>query len=204
MQRLTVENLRRAGLEVPALTLGRGECVTLMGPSGAGKSLLLRAIADLDPNDGEVYLDGRSRRSIPAPEWRTAVTYVAGESAWWSDIVRDHFRDPNAVRSRLKSLKLSDDSLAWTIRRLSSGERQRLALLRALEHEPDVLLLDEPTSALDSDAVASVEALLAAERRERGVALLWVTHDAAQAERVGDRHFRMMNGRLVMADSAPD
>ncbi len=67
---LDVRGLRRPGLGPVDLTLAAGECVALSGPSGAGKSLLLRAIADLDPSDGEVSLDGTAREAIPAPAWR--------------------------------------------------------------------------------------------------------------------------------------
>ena len=76
---------------------------------------------------------------------------------------------------------------------MSTGERQRLALIRALVRQPAVLLLDEPTASLDSDSVAAVEMLLR-ERREGGMALLVVTHDLAQAERLGDRHQRLVKG----------
>jgi len=60
-------------------------------PSGAGKSLLLRAIADLDPNEGTVKLDGMLREAVPAPHWRSQVTYVAAEPGWWGDTVQEHF-----------------------------------------------------------------------------------------------------------------
>src|SRR5215472_3261576 len=69
------------------LTLAAGECLAITGPSGAGKSLFLRMIADLDPNQGEVFLDGVERRSMPAPAWRSRVVYSAAEPGWWHDTV---------------------------------------------------------------------------------------------------------------------
>jgi putative ABC transport system ATP-binding protein len=87
---LTVQGLTRLHISV-SLDLNDGECVALQGPSGAGKSLLLRAIADLDPNEGTVKLDGMLREAVPAPHWRSQVTYVAAEPGWWGDTVQEHF-----------------------------------------------------------------------------------------------------------------
>ena len=77
---LQVRDLRTNVLKSASLTLSEGECVVVTGPSGAGKTLLLRAIADLDPNHGSVSLDGRDRSTIAAPEWRRLVGYVPAET----------------------------------------------------------------------------------------------------------------------------
>ena len=94
-----------------------------------------------------------------------------------------------------ESLGLSADCGSWPVARLSTGEKQRLALVRSLILAPRALLLDEPTSGLDPDAVSRVEALIRA-RQELGVSVLWVTHDRAQAARVADRQLEMDQGRL--------
>src|ERR1700682_1757736 len=73
------------------LNLGTGACAAITGPSGSGKSLFLRMIADLDPNEGQVGLNGAERASSPAPQWRKRATYVAAESGWWADKVIEHF-----------------------------------------------------------------------------------------------------------------
>ncbi len=177
------------------LALGDGECVALSGPSGSGKSLLLRAIADLDPNDGRVSLDGTQREAVEAPAWRRQVTYVAAVSAWWADRVGAHFDDGEAARPILGALGLPPAALDWTVARLSTGERQRLALARALVLGPRVLLLDEPTAALDPDATAAVEAVLK-DRLGRGTAILLVSHDVPQAKRLARRRFRVEGGML--------
>jgi putative ABC transport system ATP-binding protein len=80
--------------------------------------------------------------------------------------------------------------------RLSTGERQRLGLIRALTLDPKVLLLDEPTGALDADNTALVEAMLK-QRLSDGASVIMVTHSAEQAARLGDRRFRMAERRLV-------
>jgi ABC-type phosphate transport system ATPase subunit len=92
-------------------------------------------------------------------------------------------------------MALPPDALTWPVARLSTGERQRLALARALELEPRALLLDEPTSGLDPEAASKVEDLL---RRSlaRGAVIVMVTHDRDQAQRIAGRRLRMENGRL--------
>lgn len=190
---LTVERLTRPGLGPVSLVVQAGECLAVAGPSGAGKTLLLRAIADLDPAEGGVALDGRDRFAMPAPHWRRLVGYVPAEPGWWADGVAEHF--PQWDEALARRLLLPDHVGQAAVARLSTGERQRLALIRALAAGPRVLLLDEPTSALDAAARDRVEDLLA-ERRRAGLALLWVTHDPAQAERVAARTLSLAAGRV--------
>jgi putative ABC transport system ATP-binding protein len=197
---LRVRQLRTAFAGPFELDLEAGSCAAITGPSGSGKSLFLRMIADLDPNEGEVWLHDRDRAAMPAPEWRRQVTYVAAESGWWADTVIEHF--PASRRSELESLSarldLRADLLNAPVAQLSTGEKQRLSLVRALLQTPPVLLLDEPTGPLDAESVTKVEALLA-ERMAGGTSVLLVTHDPNQATRLGNRRYRMMAGRLEAA-----
>ncbi|MCK1732958.1 ATP-binding cassette domain-containing protein [Bradyrhizobium sp. 138] len=186
---LTVSRLKRLHISV-SFDLQDGECVALQGPSGVGKTLLLRSIADLDPNEGAVKLDGTPREAVPAPAWRKRVTYLAAEPGWWSDIVQEHFTAWDDALPLVMRLGLPDDCGPWPVQRLSTGERQRLGLVRGLMLRSRVLLLDEPTSALDSVSAAAVEALIA-ERVADGTSVIWSTHDDAQARRVGSRIFAM-------------
>lgn len=191
---LTVNALKRLHVLV-SFELADGECIALQGPSGVGKSLLLRAIADLDPSEGSVELDGMPREAMPAPAWRKQVTYVAAESGWWSDTVQEHFTAWDQAVVLAKQLGLPSSCGTWPIRRLSTGEKQRLGLVRALLLHSRVLLLDEPTSALDAASTATVEAIVAA-RVSAGTSVVWSTHNSAQARRVGSRLFMMSNGRI--------
>jgi putative ABC transport system ATP-binding protein len=84
---LQVRDLRTAILKPASFALSMGECVAIRRPSAAGKTLLLRAIADLDPSEGLVTLEGRDRSAIAGPEWRRLVGYVPAEPGWWADIV---------------------------------------------------------------------------------------------------------------------
>jgi phosphate-transporting ATPase len=192
---LAVKGLTRLHISA-SFEVKDGECVALQGPSGVGKSLLLRAIADLDPNKGTVELDGVPRETVPAPLWRKRVTYVAAEPGWWGDRVREHFPAWEQAVPLVEQLGLPASCATWDIRRLSSGEKQRLGLVRALLLRSRVLLLDEPTSALDPDSTAAVESIVA-ERVSAGTSVVWSTHDKAQARRVGSRLFIMASGGRI-------
>jgi phosphate-transporting ATPase len=95
----------------------------------------------------------------------------------------------------LKNLGFPEEAKSWPIARLSTGERLRLALVRALIIRPKVLLLDEPTAALDAASLAAVESLMAT-RIRAGLAVLWVTHDAGQARRIACRQLLVEAGRV--------
>ena len=183
---LQVRELRTNLLRPASLSLSAGECIAVRGPSGAGKTLLLRAIADLDPNEGVVCLNGRDRSTISGPEWRRLVGYVPAEPGWWANTVGEHFSEWKAAVVFVRDLGFPEEAKAWPITRLSTGERLRLALIRALTMRPKVLLLDEPTAALDPASVAAVESLFAV-RVRAGLAVLWVTHNAEQAKRIAQR-----------------
>jgi putative ABC transport system ATP-binding protein len=194
---LLVKDLRSAFAGPFELNLGTGACAAITGPSGSGKSLFLRMIADLDLNEGKVWLHERERGSMPAPQWRRQATYVSAESGWWADRVIEHF-DVNRrseVAALAARLGLRPDLLDAPIAQLSTGEKQRFSLVRALLPSPPVLLLDEPTGPLDEESVAKVEALLQ-ERKAAGTSILLVTHDPNQAERLGDQRYRMVAGHL--------
>ena len=193
---LLTRGLRRLQVGPIDLALEDGACLSIMGPSGAGKSVLLRMIADLDPHDGDATLDDVACGAMSAPTWRRRVTYVAAESGWWLPRVGGHFAVGTDFATLFPQLGIPPDACSWPVDRLSTGERQRLSLLRALNRDTRVLLLDEPTSGLDESSAALVEALLARQSRA-GVAIVLVTHDAVQAARVASRHLALRDGRLV-------
>ena len=192
---LSVRDLASPVLGPVSLQVAAGECIAVMGASGAGKSLLLRAIADLDPNDGDVALNGVARNAIPADEWRRQVALVPAESGWWADIVSEHFIAALPDMDLLEALGLTTETLTWTVARLSSGEKHRLAILRALSLRPKALLLDEPTASLDETATERLEAVLQ-KQCARGVPIVLVTHDTAQAGRLAARVITMAGGRI--------
>lgn len=194
--RLETESLGFGLLSGIRLALHKGECVGLSGPSGSGKSRLLRAIADLDPNEGDVRLDGRSRRSFTPSEWRRRVCLLPSESHWWADRVADHF---DACAEDLQALDLPADVAGFAVSRLSSGERQRLAILRTFAARPLVVLLDEPTANLDEANTRRIEHWIARQMRLHELATVWVSHDAAQLRRVAGRVLSIRGNTLVPA-----
>ncbi len=193
---LRVRNLNRLMFSAVDLDVPDGACIAITGASGSGKSVLLRAIADLDPNTGDLRTASCVRDQVGAPAWRRRVALLPAESGWWADDVAAHFHHPQAQRDLLAELGLAPQAMDWQVARLSSGERHRLALLRALEQDPEVLLLDEPTATLDQQSTDAVEALLLA-RMALGLSVVMVTHDSEQPRRMGAPVLRLEAGRLV-------
>lgn len=184
------------------LEIAPSQCIGLSGPSGSGKSLLLRAIADLDPHQGQMWLDGVAAEAIEVHQWRRQVGLMPAESAWWHDTVRPHFAD--VAEPWLAALGFGLEVLNWQIARLSSGERQRLALLRLLVLKPKVLLLDEPTANLDADSTGHVERLLNTYCVEHQAIIIWVSHDLAQLKRNCSAIYTIRDNRLLALDAPPN
>jgi len=191
---LQIKNLRRLAIGPLSLDVDSGDCLCISGPSGCGKSQLLRAIADLDPHEGEVLLEGVDANAIAANEWRARVALLPPESCWWLPHAIDHFRDGLPIA--LEHIGLSTPILDQPVSRLSSGERQRLALMRLLSNRPRVLLLDEPTANLDPENTRRIETVITEYRRSHDAAVIWVSHDSEQVKRVANRYYAVVDGHL--------
>jgi ABC-type multidrug transport system ATPase subunit len=183
--RLTARGLKFQLVGPIELEVSAGRCLAVSGPSGAGKSLTLRMIADLVPHEGECFVDGLAASSMTGPAWRRVVRYVSSEPGWWAATVGEHFADASAQTDGMKRLFLDASLLEAAPERLSTGERQRMAFLRAIEDRPKVLLLDEPTSALDPASVKAVEEIVK-ELMADGCAVVLTSHDPEQVERLAD------------------
>lgn len=187
------EQLGTALLAAISLSVARGECLCISGPSGAGKSLLLRALADLDEHQGTIWLEENESSALSPAAWRRTVSYMSAESAWWHDTVAEHFSvDMNEMAMQLG---FPAGVMQWKVARLSSGEKQRLALLRALQFSPRVLLLDEPTANMDEANTARVEVLVMGYMHDNQASLIWVSHDKLQIERIADQHIVLGGGK---------
>ena len=203
--------------------LGRGEALALAGESGCGKTLLARAVVGLSPEGarttGRVVVDGRDLAASTPPELERlrggTVGMLFQEPAAALDPVRtigDHVVEairlhrPTSRRDarreaveRLREVAFADPrrAAAEYPHRLSGGQRQRALLAVALAADPALLIADEPTSALDATVAGEVLALLDRLRRERGLALLLVSHDLRLVARETDRTLVLYAGRVV-------
>jgi peptide/nickel transport system ATP-binding protein len=203
-----------ATAEVP-----RGGALGVVGESGSGKSTLARMIVGLEGADtGDIRIDGRERTAVPRgraeriaharsvqmvfqdPYLSLDPRITAGRAI--EDALRLHTRlSPGEARTRVLSLLeqvgLGEKHAAARPRTLSGGQRQRVAIARALAIEPDVLVMDEATSALDVSVQAQVLDLVDRIRRERGLTVLFISHDLAVVRRVCEQTVVMRRGEIV-------
>jgi putative ABC transport system ATP-binding protein len=184
--------------EVPASGV-----TVLAGPSGAGKTTLLRLCNRLEvPTSGRVLFHGDDVAHLDPLAHRRRVGMVFQRPTLFPGTVRDnlHVADRDADETRLREVlglaALDASFLDRTGDDLSGGEAQRTCIARALLTNPQVLLMDEPTSALDPEARRSIEAL-ARRLAERGLTLIWVSHDLDQVARIADRTIVLVGGRVA-------
>ncbi|WP_444942938.1 ATP-binding cassette domain-containing protein [Microbulbifer sp. ZKSA006] len=194
MPTLRVKNLSIGALTKASFSLQPGQIVAISGPSGSGKSRLLRAITDLEPHSGNIFLDDKPQSAYPAHKWRSQVMLVPAQSAWWGDIVGEHLLEP--MPAALQAIGLPRDAANWQVNRLSAGEQQRLALIRAVSYSPRVLLLDEPTANLDASSTQLVEQWLIGLTKKQQLPILWVAHNLEQIRRVAQRHLAIVDDHL--------
>lgn len=179
-----------------SLKLETGQSLVVEGASGSGKTRFLRAVADLDPAQGQVLLAGIERNSMAAFEWRKLIRMVPAHSIWWYDTVSPHFQDIQFALKNMDVLGLPKKLLQSKTADLSTGESQRLAFLRAIEGSPQVLLLDEPTSALDDRSIEQMEQMIDGELA-RGAIVLLASHSLEQVQKYGQFQLRFETSGLV-------
>ena len=191
---LRLEDLQIPDLEIVNLTIASGQCIGVSGDSGSGKTRLLRAIADLDEHGGQVYEEDVAQSQVRAHEWRRRVMLLPAESQWWLDTVGEHF---TGHIEHIDLLGFEPDVMNWNISRCSSGEKQRLSILRMLAYCPRVLLLDEPTANLDATNTARVEDMILKYLTKYNAIAIWVAHDADQLKRVAKHQYQLSDGRFI-------
>ncbi len=183
----------------------------VVGPSGSGKSSLLRLCNRLEVADrGVVRFRGQDVDALDPLLLRRTAGMVLQRPVPFAGTVRDNLlvaRPADAsdvsLAASLERTGLDPAMLGRVADELSGGELQRMCIARTLLTEPEVLLLDEPTASLDAANVARVEATVRS-LVARGLRAVWVTHDHAQAERVGDRVLALAAGGRAVADGAPE
>ena len=214
---MEVENLSRMTadsriwlLRDVSLALRIGECLFIVGHSGSGKTLLMRSLAMLDPiSAGQILWRGQPVLPRLIPAFRAQVTYLHQRPALMEGTVEDNLRFPFtlAIHSErrfdrqyilelLQVLDRGEEFLRRNSRALSGGEAQIVALIRALQIRPSVILLDEPTASLDAESAQAIEQLVQTWHNESGFerATVWVTHDREQSARWASRVITMSAG----------
>lgn len=194
------------------MEVNSGDRLAIVGPTGSGKTLLLRSLALLDPFDaGQIRWHGQEVSRDRIPEFRSHNIFLHQRPALIEATVEENLRQPFSLKIHggkqfnrqlivelLDSLGRDESFLARQQRELSGGESQIVAMLRALQLNPEVLLLDEPTSALDSKSTQAVERLIntwVGQQPERR-STVWVTHDRQQVQRVSGQVLEMNAGCL--------
>lgn len=194
MNLLNITNLHYLNFGPINLQVKTAEIIGLSGASGSGKSRLLRALADLDEHEGEILLDETPQQAISAHAWRKKVALLSADTLWWFDTVAEHFTE--LPERPLETLGFSQNIADWSITRLSSGEKQRLGLLRLLQNNPEVLLLDEPTANLDNYNTGLFEAFVSDYLSANKACAIWVSHDIEQLGKICERRFEIKQGAL--------
>lgn len=187
-----------------------GDRIAIIGASGAGKTSLLRVINRLnEPTAGSVYLEEKEYRQIPAIQLRQQVTLVMQESKLLGMTVREALQYPLVLRKMPRSqiqpriaywmeqLRIPEDWLERTELQLSVGQKQLVAIARALVTQPKILLLDEPTSALDAGKASHLIEVLIQLANSGQTTILMVNHQLELAKQFCTRVLFLQAGRSI-------
>jgi len=173
----------------------------IMGPNGAGKTLFVRLLHGMiEPASGQILWGGEpldeATRKRQAMVFQTPVLLRRSVAANIDFVLKLHGQSAGADVEEILELAGLKGKARQPARLLSGGERQRLAIARALATNPDVLFLDEPTASLDPASTMAIEKIVG-QARNRGVKIVFITHDIGQARRLADEVVFMHHGRVV-------
>ncbi|MBM3163061.1 MAG: ATP-binding cassette domain-containing protein [Chlorobi bacterium] len=220
---LEIQNLAFSwpGAEFPVfehldLTVREGAFILVRGASGTGKSTLLRLCCRLNrPQVGVILFRGRNIVETAPAVLRSMISYVAQIPQMTDMTVGENLLLPfsfaanrnkiapseEALEQMLAEFYLEGVSLGQSALKLSTGQKQRLAIMRAILQQPDLMLLDEPTSALDPESAAMVFSIMERLNTERKMTILGVTHSDYRPETVVALAYRLENRRLTLTDA---
>lgn len=192
-----------------------GDRIAIIGPTGAGKTHLLRLLNRLsEPSSGKIYLENQEYSQIPVLQLRQRITLVQQESKLLGMTVQQALAYPLVLRGLskqtiqqrvidgIKQLQIPDDWLGRTEVQLSAGQRQIVAIARALIIQPKILLLDEPTSTLDVNTAARLIQVLTELNQNDHTTILMVNHQLELASMFCTRLLHLNQGKLVAHQTA--
>lgn len=210
---IKLENVRKKfnGKEIlneVNLEVKRGERFSVFGSSGCGKTTLLRIIAGLEkPDDGKVYVRGKEVTShgIFVPPEKRNISFIFQDLALWPHmsvkkhlefVLGDDFEKKKEIEKILEvvDLKKHVDSKP---QELSGGEKQRLAIARAIAQKSDIFLLDEPFSSLDFSLKEEMKDLIQTLQQRYDLTIIYVTHDILEVIDICDKTALLKNGKVI-------
>jgi len=183
-----------------------GDFISVVGTSGSGKSTFLKLCCDLvSATKGMILYHGKDVLEYNPIELRKSISYCFQTPHLFGDTVKDNFIFPYDLRGtemnmeRVKELlfkfNLPLEIMSEEIKNLSGGEKQRIALIRTLLFNPDIILLDEVTSALDVDNTKVVESVIY-EMNEQGTTVIWITHNPEQSRKYANKLLTIESGQI--------
>lgn len=208
-----------------SISLRKGEMLSIIGESGSGKTTLAKILAGLiAPTSGGVLFENRPIAAMGSKDmlrFRRKVQFIpqypdlALDPTWYiydsiaeplriHQIARSKEEELEKVRAVSSSFGLGLDQLRRKPRELSGGELQRAVLARSMVVDPDVVIADEPTSMLDPSTQAKIVSQILEAKREKGFAVLFVTHDLELARAISDRVCVMLGGMIVESGGASE
>ncbi|MCC9295533.1 ATP-binding cassette domain-containing protein [Clostridium sp. WLY-B-L2] len=189
-----------------SLKINQKDFISVVGPSGSGKSTFFRLCSQLtSPTDGNIFYKDIPYTEYNPIEWRRQISYCFQTPSLFGNTVMDNLNFPFFIRNKkvdlstikklLNDFKMSCEYLPRTIDNLSGGEKQRIALIRTLIFNPEILLLDEITSALDEKNTLIVENVIRS-LNNSGTTILWITHNSEQSKKYANKILSIESGKF--------
>ncbi|MCO7175375.1 ATP-binding cassette domain-containing protein [Sporolactobacillus kofuensis] len=196
----------KAIIEDLDLGVESGDFISIVGPSGSGKSTLLKLCCDLiSPTKGDILFHNQSVDTYIPTDLRKKISYCLQTPYLFGDKVIENIEFPFAIRNEahdqqrvedlFSAFQMTTDFLQKDVKNLSGGEKQRIALIRSLLFQPEILLLDEVTSALDVANTQIVEDVIV-KLNNAGTTLLWITHNPEQSRRYANKLLTIDSGKV--------
>lgn len=193
-------------LENINLKVEHGDFISVVGPSGGGKSTLLKLVSNLiNASEGSISFKNKDIMQYSPIEVRQQCAYCYQLPYLFGNTVLENLAFPYEIREKkidfdkinelLSLFKMDKDYIDKNVDKLSGGEKQRLALIRTLMFQPEVLLLDEITSALDADNCLIVENIIK-DLNQKGTTILWVTHNIDQSKKHANKLLTIESGKI--------